>query len=68
MCPAPTTMTDSIIATQRTRDRTFFCAGGRKIYWDFTGFFAKLGGRGGDVCYNRKQNDRLGTDGKERCV
>jgi hypothetical protein len=24
MCPAPTTMTDSIIATQRTRDRTFF--------------------------------------------
>ena len=25
MCPAPTTMTDSIIATQRTRDRTFFC-------------------------------------------
>ena len=28
MCPAPTTMTDSIIATQRTRDRTFFCGQG----------------------------------------
>ena len=54
MCPAPTTMTDSIIATQRTRDRTFFCAGGRKIYWDFTGIFAKWDGREGDVCYNKK--------------
>ena len=39
-----------------------------EIYWDFTGIFAKWGGRGGDVCYNRKQNDRLGTDRKERCL
>ena len=25
-----------------------------EIYWDFTGIFAKWGGRGGDVCYNKK--------------